>query len=134
MEKASVYKEAEKQALIYKWLASERAGRDLGDFAMECWVRDHWWRFLRAKWVEHLQGTVYWNELDRNDFGLLKRVFLDKPELLDRILDMIKQGRENLDILCWARESSLPMADVIHILERLDINSRRLCCEFAKPA
>src|SRR5215510_6559441 len=53
--KASVYAESEKEAQEFKWIESEKAGRDLGEDALRNWVQTHWWGYLRARWVEHLQ-------------------------------------------------------------------------------
>ena len=102
MEKSSVYVDGEQEALRYKWIESEKAGCDLGEAAIRRWVRDHWWGYLRARWLEHLQGKRFWVELDRGDFGLLQRRFHENELLLDRILDRLKAGQENLDILVWA--------------------------------
>jgi len=131
MEKASVFVEGEKEALVFKWIESEKAGKDLGEDAIHRWVKEHWWGYLRARWVEHLHGRRFWVELDRNDYGLLQREFMDQEVLLDRILDRIKAGHENLDIILWAQTFGLPMEQVFYILERIDINSRRLACKFA---
>jgi len=130
MEKASVYAEGEQEALRFKWIESEKAGCDLGEAAIRRWVQCHWWGYLRARWLEHLQGKRFWVELDRGDFGLLERRFHDKTLLLDRILDRLKAGQENLDIICWALKWGIDMADVVEILEALDINSRRLAHRF----
>jgi len=130
MEKCSVYQESELEALRYKWIESEKAGCDLGEAAIRRWVQKHWWGYLRARWLEHLQGRRFWVELDRGDFGLLLREFHDKTILLDRILDRLKAGQENLDIILWAQEWGLLMAPVLQILEALDINSRRLAHHF----
>jgi hypothetical protein len=130
MEKASVYVDGEQEALRYKWIESEKAGRDLGEAAIRRWVQQHWWGYLRARWLEHLHGKRFWVELDRGDFGLLKRTFQDKPLLLDRILDRLKAGQENLDVVLWALDWGIPMPDVRKILEALDINSRRLAHRF----
>ncbi|MCS6978175.1 MAG: hypothetical protein NZM31_14375 [Gemmatales bacterium] len=134
MEKASIFVEGEKEAHVYKWIESEKAGKDLGDDAIRRWVKEHWWGYLRARWIEHLQGRRFWMELDRNDFGLLQREFREDQLLLDCILDRIKAGYENLDILLWARTFGMPMDRVFYILERIDINSRRLACKFASPS
>jgi hypothetical protein len=131
MEKVSVYAEGEKEALRYKWIESEKAGKDLGDDAIRRWVKEHWWGYLRARWIEHLQGKRFWVELDRNDFGLLLREFKGHELLLDRILDRIKCGQENLTIILWALEWGMHVEAVLMILEGLDINSRRLACKFA---
>jgi hypothetical protein len=130
MEKASVYLDGEQEALRFKWIESEKAGRDLGEAAIRRWVQNHWWGYLRARWLEHLQGKRFWLELDRGDFGLLQRTFHDNSLLLDRILDRLKAGQENLDILCWAQDWGIPTTAVIEILEALDINSRRLAHRF----
>ena len=130
MEKASVYADCEQEALQYKWIESEKAGRDLGEAAIRRWVQCHWWGYLRARWLEHLQGKRFWVELDRGDYGLLQRRFNDNTLLLDRILDRLKAGQENLHIIYWALEWHLPMDSVLEILEALDINSRRLAHRF----
>ncbi len=130
MEKCSVYAEGEQEALRYKWIESEKAGRDLGEAAIRRWVKEHWWGYLRARWLEHLQGRRFWVELDRGDFGLLQRRFHDHTLLLDRILDRLKAGQENLDILIWAQDWGIPTGPVLLILEALDINSRRLAHRF----
>jgi hypothetical protein len=130
MEKCSVYAESEQEALRYKWIESEKAGHDLGEAALRRWVQCHWWGYLRARWLEHLQGKRFWVELDRGDFGLLGRRFHDKTLLLDRILDRLKSGQENLHIICWALDWQVPIEPVLEILEALDINSRRLAHRF----
>jgi hypothetical protein len=130
VQKSSVYVEGEKEALQYKWIESERAGCDLGESAILHWVQKHWNGYLRARWLEHLQGRHFWVELDRGDFGLLQRRFQEQSILLDRILDRLKAGQENLDIILWALDWGLPMATVREILEALDINSRRLAHRF----
>jgi hypothetical protein len=121
----SVYHQGGEEANRYKWIESEKAGRDLGEWAIRCWVKDHWNGFLRARWLEHLQGRTYWIELDCNDFGLLQREFCDST-LIEEILNRLKAGQENLNIVVWARERHLPMDEVLEILEALDINSRRI--------
>src|SRR5262245_46074269 len=130
VEKSSVYIESEKEALRFKWIESEKAGCDLGESAIRRWVKDHWWGYLRARWLEHLQGKRFWVELDRGDFGLLLREFHDNSLLLDRILDRLKAGKENLDIILWALDWNIPLDKTHQILEALDINSRRLAHRF----
>jgi hypothetical protein len=130
MERASVYIDGEQEALRFKWIESEKAGCDLGEAAIRRWVQCHWWGYLRARWLEHLQGKRFWVELDRGDFGLLERRFHDNTLLLDRILDRLKAGQENLDIICWALNWGLDTGPVVQILEALDINSRRLSHRF----
>jgi hypothetical protein len=113
------------EAQRHKWIESEKAGRDLGEWAIRCWVREHWNGFLRERWLEHLHGRTFWIELDHNDFGLLQRSF-QESSLIDEILRQLKAGKENLDILNWALDCDEPMDEVMEILEALDINSRRI--------
>jgi len=121
----SVHVQGEQEAKRHKWIESEKAGRDLGEWAIRCWVREHWNGFLRERWLEHLQGRTFWIELDHNDFGLLSREFRDSS-LLEEIVSRLKEGQENLNVLVWAIENGLPMEIVVEILEALDINSRRI--------
>jgi hypothetical protein len=130
VQKASVYADWEKEANCYKWIESEKAGRDLGEQAIRRWVKEHWWGYLRARWIQHLEGKQFWEELDRGDFGLLQRRFHDDSLLLDRILDRLKSGQENLDIIRWALDWGINLDDVRTILLALDINSRRLANRF----
>jgi hypothetical protein len=130
MQKCSVYEDSQREAERYKWIESEKAGYDLGENAIRRWVKDHWSGYLRARWLEHLQGKTFWIELDRGDFGLLKRDFLEQSLLLDRIVDRLKAGQENLNIIVWAHDWAVPTDDVLAILEALDINSRRLAHRF----
>jgi len=126
----SVYSDCVEEAARFKWIQSEKAGYDLGESAIRQWVADHWTGYLRARWVEHLQGKCFWVELDRGDFGLLQHEFQDRSQLLDAILDRLKAGQENLDVIDWANACHIPMGPVIEILAALDINSRRLFFRF----
>lgn len=128
--KRSVYTDCVEEADRFKWIQSEKAGYDLGESAIRQWVREHWSGYLRARWVEHLQGTCFWVELDRGDYGLLQREFRDRQQLLDQILGWLKCGKENLDVIQWACVQRLPLEPVIEILTALDINSRRLVHQF----
>lgn len=124
----SVHAEGHVEAQRHKWIESEKAGRDLGEAAIRAWVQCHWNGFLRARWIEHLEGRTFWIELDHDDFGLLQREFQGSL-IFDEILWHLKCGWENLDVILWARRRMLPMDEVLAILEQLDINSRRI--EFA---
>lgn len=129
-EKCSVFTDSEQEALRFKWIESERAGYDLGEEALNRWVRMHWKGYLRARWIEHLEGIRFWTELDKGDYGLLKNTFGEHSLLLDRIMDRLKSGQENLHVILWAEFWRIPMEPVLQILEMLDVNSRRLECQF----
>ena len=128
--KKSVHRECIEEENKHKWIESEKAGYDLGEACVARWVKEHWRGYLRAKWVEHLQGKCFWIELDRGDYGLLLRAFLEQRSLLDQILNRLKDGQENLDVIAWAVHQQLQLEPVIQILEALDINSRRLVHRF----
>jgi hypothetical protein len=119
------------EAQRFKWIQSEKEGRDLGEHAIKLWVLQHWNGFLRHRWLEHLRGNICWIELEQDDFGLLQRAFRDSP-VLDSILERLKVLKENLDIILWAqgRFSQNEMQEVLTILEALDVNSCRIQCEF----
>jgi len=127
----SIQQAGAEEALRYKWIESEKAGRDLGDSAIHSWVRRHWNRFVRDCWIEHLEGRAFWTELDQGDFGILRRDSAAAP-LFDEIVQKIRAGGENLDILCWSHDETLSRDDlgrVLQILETLDINSHRVECQ-----
>lgn len=120
----------------HKWIRSETAGSDLGEAAIHQWVRDHWHGYLRSRWLEHLEGKRFWLELDRGDFGLLNREFHAGPnaKLLADIVEKLKNGQENLQILLWAVDHHLPVEDVARILTAIDINSRRIASRIGEDA
>lgn len=130
MCRLSIQEVGQVEAMRHKWIESEKAGHDLGDSAIRCWVRHHWTRFLRAKWLEHLEGRAFWIELDQDDYGLLQHAFLDSP-LIGEVLARLKEGRENLDLISWAIDERRDIDELIRLLEALDINSRRIECLFA---
>jgi hypothetical protein len=127
----SVHEQGIREALRHKWIESEKAGHDLGDSAIRSWVHKHWNGFLRARWLEHLEGKTFWIELDQHDYGLLQRGFTESP-LLDEVLYRLKSGEENLDLINWGIDENLDLVELIEILEVLDINSRRIECQFIK--
>jgi hypothetical protein len=131
--KKSVHRECIEEENKHKWIASEKAGYDLGESSVRQWVKEHWRGYLRARWVEHLQGKCFWIELDRGDFGLLQREFKTQRDLLDLILDQLAAGKENLDVLSWAIANDISTDAVHEILKALDVNSRRLAHRFECP-
>jgi len=130
IDRRSIFTDCVHEADRFKWIESEKAGRDLGEGAIKNWVQHHWWGYLRARWLEHLQGNTFWMELDRGDFGLLRHDFTDHRDLLDQIVELLKDGQENLGVIAWATRCRLDLDPVIQILEALDINSRRLVHQF----
>lgn len=122
----SIRVSARLEAERHKWIESEKAGRDLGSDAIHDWSRRYWWRWCRDRWIEHLHGERFWDELPESDFGLLLRDFHPNTALLGEIVARIKTGGENLDILIWAQTEKKNLNDTFEILRLLDINSRRM--------
>ena len=121
----SLYHHAREEALRHKWIESEKAGRDLGQEPIDEWNRRHWWRWCRARWIEHIQGVVFWREYSPERYGILKQSVCRNPVLQDRVIDRIKAGMENLDIILWATRWGLDIRDVHEILSALDMNKYR---------
>jgi hypothetical protein len=126
MVRLSVYQEAEKAVQVHKWLASEKAGRDLGEEAVRDWTTSCWLQFYRWRFVQHLRGEVFWQEFDAAAFGIINGRLAAHRELLDEIIDRVRHGAENLDLIHWALQCGVPMDQLIGVLEALDINSHRL--------
>jgi len=122
----SLVAEGRREADVFKWIESEKARCDLGEAAVRRWVLVHWDGFLRARWIQHLEGSVFWMELGHDDFRFLQRKFQDKTLLLDRIIDRLRISKENLDILLWAIDWHININDVYDILVELDVNGKRL--------
>lgn len=129
-ERHSVRQASRQEADEFKWIESQRCGRDLGEVALQMWIQKHWWGFLRARLIEHLQGSRFWMELDMEDFGLLKREFLDQQPLLNLIVSLLLGGKDNLEIILYAMDNKIPTDRVLQILERININARRLILEY----
>src|SRR6476646_923089 len=79
------------EACKERWYLSQKAGCDQGEHALRLWVRQHWRGFLRARWIEHMQGYRFWVELDRTECGLLtRRAVVDARVLLGEIIVMVR--------------------------------------------
>ena len=124
--KKSIYESSKEEIARHKWIESEKAGRDLGEKAIEDWSKNHWYEYLRARLIEHARGQTFWLEIQNCRFGILNQINISNPLLLDRVLDRVMAGFENLDIILWAHRWGLNVSEVIDILEFIDLNSCRL--------
>jgi hypothetical protein len=133
VEYCSLQDEARLEALRERWIRSQEAGCDMGEQVIRQWVKKHWAGFLRERWIEHMQGRRFWVELPREEFGLLKRrAVLDACHLLEEIIEQVRCGAENLDIIRWARQtkSTAEQLTIFEILCLININAHRLECSF----
>ncbi len=122
----SLYREAFYEAERHKWIESQKHGRDLGQSAIHEWYRVHWPRYCRRCRMEHLRGVRRWQEFGDEPFGHLYELIVAGDLLVDRILDRVYAGYENLSIINWAMEWGLPMDRVLNILSQMDVNRARL--------
>ncbi len=83
-------------------------------------------RWLRARLVEHWSGERYWHELDRGDFGVLRRDIHPDRFLVADVVALLTTGGENLTVITWALETRRPLDDVVAILTVLDLNAHRV--------
>lgn len=136
MVKHKFYDEAKKAIQEHRWLESEKVGYDLGSEAERDWTQRNWRRFFCMRFVEHLKGEVFYEEFGGECFGLGPERLSVEVSLLDTVLEKIRQGAENLDVLCWAMREQLPRETIVTILKAIDLNSRRLPPpeEAAQPA
>jgi hypothetical protein len=126
VEQRSIRTDVREHVDRHKWIVSQKAGRDLGQDAVNEWIQQHWYDYLKARWLEHLQGLSYWIELKRDAFGVLRKEFPSQEQLINQIMDRMKGGCENLEIICWALSERLPLEQVRGILNVIDVNSLRL--------
>ena len=120
------------EACKERWYRSQKAGYDQGEQAIREWVKDHW-RGLASPVDRTHAGCRFWLELKRSEFGLLKRrEFVNAGQLLDEIIEQLRCGDENLDILRKARKTKTPaeQATILEILLLIDVNANRLRCSF----
>jgi hypothetical protein len=125
-QRLSLYEEGFVEAQRHKWIESQKRGMDVGMAALDDWYSRFWPHYCRHKRLEHLEGSRRWREFQDDDFGLIYSLMVEGDLLLDRILDRVQIGMENLDLICWAHDWGLPMDRVIQILTQLNLNCARL--------
>lgn len=126
VEPLSLHDEAAEEARRHKWIESQKTGRDLGDHALRDWYRRHWLCYCRFRRLEHLRGTRCWREFAQREFGHLYSLIITGDLLVERILDRVYDGYENLEILTWAIDWGLPLDRVVNILTQIDVNQARM--------
>ena len=103
MEMCSVYVDSRREVDVFKWIESEKVGYDLGEIAIRRWVQQHWNGYLRARWLEHLQGNRFWVELDRGDFGLFH--LIDAASSIEPGTEGGKPGGSPTIVVTWTLRS-----------------------------
>ena len=121
----SLFHTALRAAQTHKYLESEKAGHDVGPGAIDEWERRHWTIWVRHRWVEHLLGEACWEEFEPACFGRLRTLFATRPALLDEVLDQVRHGAENIDVLFWAAAQRRDVDAVVRMLCELRLNEIR---------
>jgi len=70
-------------------------------------------------------GRKRWAEFDDEPFGKIDALIASGDSLVDRVLDRVYAGCENLEIINWAIDWGLPTDRVVDILAQLDVNRAR---------
>lgn len=125
----SVFEAAFLEARRHRWIASQNAGRDLGDEAFREWYQLYWWTFIRYRHVEHLLGERRWLEFDTATFGVLLSSPASSP-LSQEIIELYRTGWENLNIIHHALQREYPMDEVYDCLVTINMNDARLNPQF----
>jgi len=134
MREGSLFEEALAEARRHKYIESQKAGRDVGPEAIEDWHRRHWTIWLRYRWLEHLLGERCWREFESWRFGRLKALFAAHRGLMEEVVEMVRRGAENADILWWAARERRALRVVVRMLIELRLNEIRCtrgCFDFA---
>lgn len=121
-----VYEEATRAIQDHKWIASEKAGRDLGVAAERDWLESYWHPFYRSRLVQHLRGDTFFEEFGAECFDIIAETFYETKDLLELVLERVRAGAENLDLVRWGIQERLPQDQLLQLLITLDINSHRL--------
>lgn len=125
----SVYDGAHLEAEKHKWIESKKAGRDLGQKAIEDWYRQFWARYCRARRLEHLAGEQQWVEFAEHEFGRMYQSIVDGNVLLEELIARFEDGWENLRFTVWVhdqRKSRQEIDEILDLLEIININITRL--------
>lgn len=122
----SLYEHAFQEAERHKWIESQKHGYDRGDCAIHEWYGLYWRDFCRRKRLEHLRGEHCWEEFGQRRFGDLLPLLHLRDPLIDRLVEMLDSGMENLDVINWALDRKIDMARVIEVLAIVDVNGARL--------
>jgi len=127
MTPRSLFCESLSEAERHKYIESEKARRDLGPEAIEDWQRRFWTQWLRHRWVEHLMGDVCWEEFDDWRLGRLPALFGGHAGLLGEVIELVRRGGENADIVWWAATGRRDIGTVVRMLTELRLNEIRCC-------
>lgn len=125
-EACSLYEAAFVEARCHRWIESQKSGCDRGKESFHEWYDRFWWNFLRYRHLEHLLGDHQWLEFPPESFGVLAPFVESNDELAIVIIDLYRQGCENLDIVNWALREEISLAEVRRRLTVINMNDARI--------
>ena len=125
VEVLSLYEAALQEARCHRWIESQNRGCDLGYQGFREWYDCYWAIYIRYRHLEHLLGDRQWLEFDSAAFGVLAPLVRNKDDLAAEVVDLYRQGWENLDILNWAIRTELDLKQVKDCLVVINMNDAR---------
>jgi len=134
VETRSLFQSALVEAERHKYIESQKVGRDVGLPAIDDWHQRYWTLWLRHRWIEHLLGDVRYEEFAPDTFGVLRRDFGPSP-LLAEVIERVRYGAENIDVLIWASRERRDLSATMAMLTTMrinDIRCTRFCFAFAE--
>jgi hypothetical protein len=130
----SLFQSALVEAERHKYIESEKVGSDVGLRAIHDWHQRYWTLWLRHRWLEHLLGQVHYEEFAPESYGALRQRF-GPSDLLAEVIERVRYGAENIDVLTWATREGRDLSTVIAMLIVMrvnDIRCTRFCFAFAE--
>lgn len=129
-ELASLIEAAFQEARRHRWIESQKRGHDQGNQGFLEWYDRYWWVYLRYRHLEHLLGDHQWAEFGSDSFGVLAPYIESADDLAIEIIDLYRQGCENLDIVNWALRNSLSLPAVRERLVLINMNDARILPQY----
>ena len=123
---SSVFQTAFVEACEHRWVESEKCGYDLGETAFFEWYRRFWDSFVRLRHVEHLLGEIFWEEFPETSFAVFRPVLNDRDEFCHEVIDLYRQGWENLDFYTRAYQVDWNIERVFDLLLLINMNDARM--------
>jgi len=117
----------------HKWYLSEAAHHDVGLFAVDDWLDNHFCKYARERLIEHIHGRFLYEEFNEQAFNIVQVFTFRTPTVREQVVDLICQNKENLDVINWAMEQKKDVEEVIEFLEVIDVNACRELAPKLKP-
>ena len=125
MQKCSIIADLMEELARHKWNEGCRLGYDLGDRAIDLWEKQHWYGYVRERWIQHITGTNFWEEFNPQEYDIIHREHMGPDEVVEFVIEKLRWGWEQLDF-CHRQYEKNVQPEYVHIvLSRLNINDHR---------